>query len=231
MWKLAKWDDGYMVVSDSRRADPLYYYMQEGKRDTAIGLAVEPRLKERTAESVSIRVWQSYMSREAAMEPAKRQAMYPRVVSSLLGRYPNWSKVILQSAYLSEIMQNRSLSEVFEAAGFVNSTDLTPDESIWTKPFVTDQQGLDRSRRRFERAFVIAFNLLARLFGVLAILVGIVFLLSAYLFSEYRILDIVVGLCVAAMGIAFLLAKSLTAEQLARIRLRMGRSGSSESGR
>ncbi len=74
---------------------------------------------------------------------------------------------------------------------------------------------------KFDRAFLITFNVLARLFGVLAILVGIAFLVSAYLFREDRIFDIVVGLWVTAMGIAFLLAKSVTAEQLARIR-RMG---------
>jgi hypothetical protein len=83
---------------------------------------------------------------------------------------------------------------------------------------------------KFDRAFLITFNVLARLFGVLAILVGIAFLVSAYLFREDRIFDIVVGFWVAAMGIAFLLAKSVTAQQLARIR-RMGRPGSSESGR
>jgi uncharacterized membrane protein HdeD (DUF308 family) len=84
---------------------------------------------------------------------------------------------------------------------------------------------------KFDRAFLITLNVLARLFGVLSILAGIVFLVSAYLFRENRILDIVIGLWLTAMGIAFLLAKSLTAEQLARIRLRMGRPGSSESGR
>jgi multisubunit Na+/H+ antiporter MnhC subunit len=73
---------------------------------------------------------------------------------------------------------------------------------------------------------LITLNVLARLFGALSILVGIVFLVSAYLFRENRILDVVIGLWVTAMGIAFLLTKSLTAKQLARIRLRMGRRGS-----
>jgi hypothetical protein len=230
MTKLASWDDGYVIEIDGLRRDPLYYYMQEGKWGTGIGLLVEPRFKERTAKSVSIRVWQSHISREAGMEPAKRQAMYLRVVSSLVSRYSTWSKVTLQSSYLPEIMQHGPLSAVFEAAGFVKCTSLAPDENIWARPVVTDRRGLERSRMNLDRALLIASNVLARLFGVLAIFVGIVFLVSAYLFGEYRILDIVIGLGVTAVGLAFLLVKSLSAEQLARIRIRMriGRPGSSE---
>lgn len=85
---------------------------------------------------------------------------------------------------------------------------------------------------KFDRVFLIAFNLLARLFGSLAILAGIVFLVSAYAVKENRFLDVVVGLNVLAVGIAVFLAKPIDAEQLARMRRRMGRpaSRSSESG-
>ena len=84
---------------------------------------------------------------------------------------------------------------------------------------------------KFDFVSLIAFNALARLFGVLAIVAGIIFLVSAYAIKENRFLDIVIGLFLMAMGIAFLLAKSINAEQLARMRRRMGRPGSSASGR
>jgi len=84
---------------------------------------------------------------------------------------------------------------------------------------------------KFDFVFLIAFNALARLFGVLAIVAGIIFLVSAYAIKENRFLDIAIGLFLMAMGIAFLLAKSIHAEQLARMRRRMGRPGPSESGR
>jgi hypothetical protein len=84
---------------------------------------------------------------------------------------------------------------------------------------------------KFDRVFLTVFNVLARLFGSLAILAGIIFLISAYAIKENRFLDIVVGLFVIAMGIGFLLTKSINAEQLARMRRRMGRPRSSESGR
>jgi len=76
---------------------------------------------------------------------------------------------------------------------------------------------------------LIAFNGLARLFGVLAILAGIVFLVSAYAVKANRFLDIVIGFFLMAMGSAFLLTKSINAEQLARMRRRIGRPGSPES--
>ena len=84
---------------------------------------------------------------------------------------------------------------------------------------------------KFDRAFLTAFNVLARFFGSLAILAGIMFLVSAYAIKENRFLDIAAGLFAIALGIAFLLTKSINAEQLARIRRRMGRSESSEGGR
>ncbi len=85
---------------------------------------------------------------------------------------------------------------------------------------------------KFDRAFLTAFNVLARLFGSLAILAGAVFLVSAYAIKENRLLDVVAGLSAIALGIAVFFTKPLDAEQLARMRRRMGRPGpgSSESG-
>jgi cytochrome c biogenesis protein CcdA len=76
---------------------------------------------------------------------------------------------------------------------------------------------------KFERAFLVGFNFLARLFGVLCVIVGIVFLISAYAMKENRALDAVAGVCIIAMGVAFLLAKSVRTEQIARMRRLMGR--------
>jgi uncharacterized membrane protein HdeD (DUF308 family) len=63
-------------------------------------------------------------------------------------------------------------------------------------------QRVEISYTKLDGAFLIAFNVLARLFGVLAIFAGIVFLVSAYAIKENRFLDIVIGLFVIAMGIA-----------------------------
>jgi drug/metabolite transporter (DMT)-like permease len=83
---------------------------------------------------------------------------------------------------------------------------------------------------KHDRVFLIGFNFLARFFGVAAIFAGIAFLVSAYAIKEHRSLNIVVGFTAIVMGIAFLVTKSVNAEQLARIRRRMGRPGPPESG-
>jgi uncharacterized membrane protein HdeD (DUF308 family) len=70
---------------------------------------------------------------------------------------------------------------------------------------------------RFDRVFLPAFNLLARLFGVAAILAGITFLGSAYAIQANRLLDVVIGLFLIVMGIVFLVVKRLNARDLARM--------------
>ncbi len=76
---------------------------------------------------------------------------------------------------------------------------------------------------KFERIFLIGFNMVARMLGVLATSVGIVFLVSAYALKENRALNIGAGIFAIVFGIASLLAKSVRAAQIARIRRSMGR--------
>jgi multisubunit Na+/H+ antiporter MnhC subunit len=84
---------------------------------------------------------------------------------------------------------------------------------------------------KFDRIFLIAFNALVRPLGVLAILAGFMFSMSAYAIKENRLMDILVGLFIVAVGIALLAVKSVNSDQLARMRHQMGRSGSSDRGK
>lgn len=54
-------------------------------------------------------------------------------------------------------------------------------------------QRIENSRMNCDRASLIALIALARVFGVLAMLAGIISLVSAYVFREHRFLDIGVG--------------------------------------
>jgi hypothetical protein len=82
---------------------------------------------------------------------------------------------------------------------------------------------------KLDRLILMTLNGLARLFRVLAILAGIAFSVSAYAVKANRFLDIAIGFLLMAMGIAFLLTKSINAEQLTRMRRRMGCPGSPDS--
>jgi uncharacterized membrane protein HdeD (DUF308 family) len=76
---------------------------------------------------------------------------------------------------------------------------------------------------KFEHAFTAGFNILGRLFGVLCLIGGIFFLISAYAVKENRPLNAVLGFCIIVMGIAFLITKSVRTDQIARMRRLMGR--------
>jgi uncharacterized membrane protein HdeD (DUF308 family) len=73
---------------------------------------------------------------------------------------------------------------------------------------------------KFDRAC----NGLARLFGLLATLAGVAFLVSAYAIAQNRALNIAIGIFAIAMGVAFLWTKPVDAEQLAGMRQRKRRS-------
>jgi hypothetical protein len=75
---------------------------------------------------------------------------------------------------------------------------------------------------KFDRPFLFALNGLARLFGVFANLFGIYVLICAYAFAENRALNIGAGIIAITIGMAFISTKPFTAEQLARLRRRMG---------
>jgi hypothetical protein len=73
------------------------------------------------------------------------------------------------------------------------------------------------------RAYVRFLNFAVRLFGALALLVGIVSLGCAYAFTEYRGTRVVAGIFLATMGVAVFLARPITLGHITRMRQRMGR--------
>lgn len=76
---------------------------------------------------------------------------------------------------------------------------------------------------KFYRVYVRFLNFAVRLFGALALLVGIVSLGCGYAFTENRGTRVVAGIFLVATGVAGFLAKPITVENITRIRQRMGR--------
>ena len=75
----------------------------------------------------------------------------------------------------------------------------------------------------FYEAHVLLINILARLFGGLALVAGSFFLVGAYAIEANRWTDVAVGLFLIAIGVAVFVAKPVTVETIANIRRRMGR--------
>jgi uncharacterized membrane protein HdeD (DUF308 family) len=75
----------------------------------------------------------------------------------------------------------------------------------------------------FYGTYVFLLNLLARLFGVLALLAGSSSLIGAYAIETDRWMYVVVGLLLISIGVAVFRAKPMTVETIASMRRRMGR--------
>jgi uncharacterized membrane protein HdeD (DUF308 family) len=75
---------------------------------------------------------------------------------------------------------------------------------------------------KFVRVYILFLNLSARLFGALALVAGIFFLVSAYAFGANRSTYVVAGIFAMAVGVAVFMAKPITPEDIARIGQRKG---------
>ena len=131
--KVASWNDGYVLETDPRREDPLYYYMRDGVWGSGVGLEVDPLYKEQKVTEVCIRVFREHQAREAAMQPAERKEMYHRIIPVLVARFPKVSQVTLHTHYLAELMEGGSLSAMFVSLGFGCPTEVGTNEIIYTK--------------------------------------------------------------------------------------------------
>lgn len=75
---------------------------------------------------------------------------------------------------------------------------------------------------KLDRACLLFINFAARLFGAMALLAGIVFLVSAYAIKSNRAMDVVAGIFAIVVGVAVFMEKPITIEHLTLIRRRMG---------
>jgi sulfite exporter TauE/SafE len=66
--------------------------------------------------------------------------------------------------------------------------------------------------------FQSSLSRLAKLAAVIWIIVGLGFLVCSYVFPADRVIDVIAGVFVIALGVAFLMANPITREQLNRMR-------------
>jgi hypothetical protein len=116
-------------------------------------------------------------------------------------------------------------------AGFylsLKTVDLGRDFNlVHENPALAQFQGapdVGSSAGKLDRAFLLGITFFARMFGLLGILAGIVFLVSAYALQEGRAVNTAIGILAIAIGIAFLVTKRVRPEQLALMRRSIGRS-------
>ena len=133
MATIQTWPDGYHLDMDSRREDPLFYYMTGDDWESAIGLEVLPLYEERTALEVSISVWAGHRDREAALDSGEREQMYVRSISALAAYHDRWGEIRLVAEDLAAILETGAMSLELNRLGFSQAPSSTPDAVTWIR--------------------------------------------------------------------------------------------------
>jgi len=133
MATIQTWPDGYLLSMDSRREDPLFYYLYGDDWENAIGLEVLPLYEERSAPEVSISVWSGHRDREAALDPQERELMYVRSLSALAAYHERWDEIRLVAENIAGILESGALAHELKRQGFTLTLSSNPDSVAWTR--------------------------------------------------------------------------------------------------
>ncbi|MCL7961162.1 MAG: hypothetical protein M8861_13295 [marine benthic group bacterium] len=133
MARIKEWPDGYLLSMDSRREDPLFYYMKEDDWEHAIGLEVLPLYEERTALRVSISVWEGHRDREAALTARDREQMYVRSLSALAAYHDRWGEIRLVAEDIAAVLESGAMANELKRLGFSMTPSSIPDSVTWTR--------------------------------------------------------------------------------------------------
>ena len=129
----ATWKDGFALEQDSRRLDPIYYYVKDGDLVAAVPFEVEPLYEDERAPSPVITVAESARQRVAAMPRSDQLKMYVRVVSTLAKRYKAWQTVTLKIDGVDAQEIETQLTPVMQQLAFVLQS-ASPSELVWARP-------------------------------------------------------------------------------------------------
>lgn len=86
MMVLGNWSDGYRLVTDPRREDPLYYYLKADEWPNAIGLEVVPPYEPMQPRDAYISVFREHQARERQLSDADRGRIYERCIPAIARR-------------------------------------------------------------------------------------------------------------------------------------------------
>lgn len=130
---LKRWSDGYVLNIDSRREDPLYYYMREDDWSGAVGLEVQPLYYDGEASTVEIAVFRNHRQREQALGDTGREELYLRALPALAAHHDGWKQVLLRATNLELILESGSLTREMRNLGFSQEPHADPYSVVWSR--------------------------------------------------------------------------------------------------
>jgi hypothetical protein len=138
MVTLARWDDGYVLMQDSQRDDPVYYYAQRPDDvSAAIGFVVEPVFQEESRPNVTISFASGdHRARAGRLQSAARRILFVRVLQTLVAKYPHWTSIKWKTEDGDRDVA-AELSAVMAQLGFRRTPDSSPHRPVWERPLPT----------------------------------------------------------------------------------------------
>ncbi len=101
---LAEFADDYLIYSESRREDPLYYYMKKDDWNSAIGFEVDPLYKEHSERNVTIKVFKDHQDGFDSLNDVDKLKTVRRLLESLMDYFKHWKTINIEGT-LSTIIE------------------------------------------------------------------------------------------------------------------------------
>jgi hypothetical protein len=129
---VAQWDDGYVLDTDPRREDPLYYYLPRDNWNDSVGIDVEPPYDEAQAKAATIAIFAAHRSRPVVATLEARKPILLRVLPVLIKRFPNCGRFTVRDEFLAAMLPE--MNDVFKQANFMPD-QAKPDakEQVWRR--------------------------------------------------------------------------------------------------
>lgn len=114
-----EFDDGARIEQDSRREDPLIYFVPPAGWGGAVGFLALPEYEEHTAWSITLQVHTPHEARLAALGDAELRVLVGRLAAALRTLFRHWTEVRLDwPAWLIDRLGGGTVVDLFQAAGW-----------------------------------------------------------------------------------------------------------------
>jgi hypothetical protein len=123
MGVIAELGDGWVLDTDPRREDPLYYCLKHGAWSGAIAFEVLPLWEEERSTEVTIRVCREHRGRESFLNFGERERLYSHVLIALGTRFRKRSRICIRGARIEAVVSDSDLAKAMSSLGFRREAD------------------------------------------------------------------------------------------------------------
>ncbi|HSM50353.1 MAG TPA: hypothetical protein VLA75_03025 [Thermoanaerobaculia bacterium] len=123
MGVIAEFGGGWVLDTDPRREDPLYYCLKDGDWSGAIAFEVLPLWEEERSTEVTVQVCHEHRGRESSLDFGERERLYSHVLIALCTRFRKWSRICVRGAGVEAAVCDSGLARAMGSLGFRRDAD------------------------------------------------------------------------------------------------------------